>query len=210
MRSIGVVAVPQHWRFVLTPCGVPAQKAGAAREAYNRLAEGTRILLDLWNGASPAASSLAAALSGVGANPAYGGSSEAIERLRELIRGSSCAGWSHDVLEKRLDHFVREDARIPEAFDAFSRADAAWLGSLSAGSQADAEALLGNQIPETNALPRTARELGAFASCSFGAGFGGSVWALVEADRAEVFARQWHPEAFVAMPGPGAVELVNW
>jgi galactokinase len=211
MRSIGVVALPQQWKFVLTPSGVPAQKAGAAREAYNRLAEGTRVLLDLWNRASPGAPSLAAALSGAAHGiHAHAAPSGAADRLRELVRQSSCAGWSHEALEKRLEHFIREDARVPQALDAFSRADAEWLGRLAAGSQADAEALLGNQIPETSALPWRARELGAFASCSFGAGFGGSVWALVEADRAETFAPKWHPEAFVATPGPGAIQLVSW
>ena len=42
--------------------------------------------------------------------------------------------------------------------------------------------LLGNQVPETIALARAALAHGAFAACSFGAGFGGSVWALVEGD----------------------------
>src|SRR4029079_3798695 len=148
MRSIGVVAVPEPWRFVLTPCGVPAQKAGAAREAYNRLSQGAGVLLDLWNAASPAARSLGAALTGIAAR---GPSSEAVARLRALVRQSERPGWPHEALEKRLDHFIREDARIPEALDAFGRADATRLGSLAAESQADAEALLGNQIPETSA-----------------------------------------------------------
>ena len=204
MRSIGVVAVPEQWRFVLTPCGVPAQKAGAAREAYNRLSQGAGVLLDLWNAASPAARSLGAALTGIEAG---GPSSEAVARLRALVRQSERPEWPHGALDKRLDHFIREDARIPEALDAFRGADATRIGRLAAESQADAEALLGNQIPETSALPRRARELGAFAACSFGAGFGGSVWALVNADRAEVFARAWYPDAFVATPGPAVVEL---
>jgi galactokinase len=209
MRAIDVVAVPERWSFVLTPSGVPAQKAGAAREAYNLLARGTRILLDLWNTDSPAsAPSLAAALS----SEATGGapSPTAAERLRVLVRGSEIPGWSPDTLERRLDHFIREDARIPRALEAFRYSDAAALGVLAEGSQTDAETLLGNQIPQTSALARTARDLGAFAACSFGAGFGGSLWALVEHDQAEAFARRWHPEAFVAMPGPPMVELVNW
>ena len=129
-------------------------------------------------------------------------------RLRSLVRQADVAGWSRDALEKRLDHFIREDARIPEAIDAFRDANAERLGALAAGSQADAETLLGNQIPETSALARTARELGAFASSSFGAGFGGSIWALIEADRAKEFARRWHPDAFIGTPGPPVLELM--
>jgi galactokinase len=214
MRALAVVAVPERWRFVLTPCGVPAQKAGTAREAYNRLAAGTGILLDLWNtDSSDTAPSLAAALaagSDAGEQTAVT-SPAAVAHLRALVRRSRIPGWPHDALERRLDHFIREDARIAEALDAFRHADAAALGALAEGSQADAETLLGNQIPQTRALARTARERGALAACSFGAGFGGSLWALVEYDRADAFADGWHPGAFVAMPGPPVVELTaNW
>ncbi len=96
-----------------------------------------------------------------------------------------------------------------EAVDAFRRGDQNRLGELAADSQADAETLLGNQIPETIALTARARKLGAFAARSFGAGFGGSVWALVAADRANEFARRWTPDAFVAMPGPRLMDLTQ-
>jgi galactokinase len=96
---------------------------------------------------------------------------------------------------------------VPEAVQAFGTFDAGRVGRLAQESQADAETLLGNQIPETSALARSARELGSFASCSFGAGFGGSVWALVDRGRADEFARRWHPDAFVAVPGPSLTEL---
>ncbi len=200
MRAIARTPVPEGWRFVLTPCGVPAQKAGAAREAYNRLAEGVRLLLDLWNqDASQSAASLGAALGGQ--------SPESVEQMRALVRRSRISGWPSDALERRLDHFIREDARVADALESFRTANASQVGLLAEGSQLDAERLLGNQIPETSALARSARSLGALAACSFGAGFGGSLWALVERDRAASFAERWHAEAFVARPGPPLVEL---
>ena len=84
------------------------------------------------------------------------------------------------------------------ALEAFERTDGRALGELAADSQRDAELLLGNQVPETSALAASARTLGAFAASNFGAGFGGAVWALVEAAEADVFARKWHARAFVA------------
>ena len=45
------------------------------------------------------------------------------------------------------------------------------------------------------------------AARSFGAGFGGSVWALVEAGAAREFAAAWHPEAFVMRPGAPQMTL---
>ena len=211
MRALAIVGVPEQWCFVLTPSGVPAQKAGAAREAYNRLASGTQVLLDLWNtGSSTTAPSLAAALTGLSGNGAETAASPmGANRLRELVKRSRVPGWPSESLERRLEHFIREDSRIPAALGAFKEASAVRLGTLAEESQADAERLLGNQIPETIALSRSARSLGAFAACSFGAGFGGSVWALVEQARADAFARRWHPEAFIAPPGPPVVELSN-
>ena len=48
-------------------------------------------------------------------------------------------------------------------------------------------------------LAKQARELGAVAASAFGAGFGGSVWAMIHEDRAEDFSTSWsksYEEAF--------------
>jgi galactokinase len=210
MRHLGDAPMPSGWRFVIASSGVAADKAGAARRAYNRLSRGAAILLELWNEEGAPCRSLAAALASSPAAP---------DRLRALIHGSAIPGWPPDALERRLAHFEIEDAFVPDALDAFRRADAGTLGALGDASQHRAEQLLGNQIQETIALARIAREGGAFAASSFGAGFGGSVWALVTADRADEFARQWlaeyrrqYPaaasaEAFTATPGPPLTEL---
>ena len=194
-RAIDSVHVPDRWTFVIAPSGVAARKTGSAKEPYNRLAAGAAALLTLWNDAcapKPAVS-LAEALAS---------SADALDRLRAAVRRSAVPDWPAPDLERRLDHFVREDRRVPQAVEAFRRSDANVLGRLSAESQADAETLLGNQVAETAVLVGSARKLGAFAASGFGAGFGGSVWALVERDAAPDFARRWHRDAFIARPGP--------
>lgn len=198
MRSIGSVRVPDDWRFVVASSGIAAEKTGAARDRYNRLSLAARAALEIWN-REHAAESLAAAL---------GSSQAALPALRRMLRAAGSDRWTPDALERRVDHFVREDARIPGALAAFAAGDRALLGELSGASQSDAEALLENQVPETVALAKRARSCGAFAACSFGAGFGGSVWALVDRDQSERFRSTWHPEAFFADPAPGLVELI--
>jgi galactokinase len=197
MRRLDEVRIPAGWRFVLSTSGIAARKTGAAMHQYNRLSQGTRLLLELWNASQSAADSLAA----ITASPAN------VARLRELIGAGAIAGWPRAALGRRLDHFIREDARVPIAADALRTTDAEGMALLARDSQEDAELLLGNQIPETIALVHAARASGAFAACSFGAGFGGSVWALTEGRQAQHLARQWHPGAFVAVPGPPATEL---
>ncbi len=198
-RALGGVAVPADWRFVIAPSGVAARKTGDAREPYNRLSAGAARLLEAWNrDAAPRAVSLGAAL---------GSSPSAAARMRELADRGATAEMTGDWLRDRLEHFVREDARVWDAFIAFSGADPRRIGDLAAASQRDAEKLLGNQVPATSELAASARKEGAFAACSFGAGFGGAVWALVTASDAVNFAARWKPESVVMRPGPSVQEL---
>jgi galactokinase len=190
-RALGAARVPDDWRFVVAT-SLKAKKTGGAQQSYNRLSDEAAALLRAWNESQPGppAISLAAALATA---------PDAADRLRSI------AG----PLRHRLDHFIREDARIPEAMAAFERGDAAAVGRLADASQRDAEQLLGNQTPETSALAAAARKHGAFGASNFGAGFGGAVWALVDAARAAEFAAAWHKDAFTVAPGPALTELTT-
>ena len=124
---------------------------------------------------------------------------------------------------ERFDHFLLESNElIPAAGDALVHGDLERLGTIVDQSQQAAEELLGNQIPETSFLARSARELGAVAASAFGAGFGGSVWALVEEAGAAVFEERWREsylsrfpvaaktaEMIVTRAGPGVVEIIR-
>jgi galactokinase len=210
---VGAVRVPDDWTFVLASSGVAADKTGSAKDAYNRLSREAAMLLDIWNRHEAPQPSLSAAL-----DSAPG----AATRLEALITGSASATHGTDALGRRLSHFVAEHARVAEAISAFQEGDGPRLSALSEASQLDAERLLDNQVPETVALVRAAREHGAFAASAFGAGFGGSVWALVDGRDgipAAVFAERWlsaHRKAFphrsaattfVAQPGPPLTRL---
>jgi galactokinase len=205
IEHVADVTIPPDWMFAIASSGVAAKKTGAAKDAYNRLSFLLRTLLDLWNATEPTQPSLHAVLSS---------SPRAAERLTALVSARSATEPSALDLQNRLSHFRNEDARIPEAVRAFRSADRERIGTLSDDSQSEAEALLQNQVPETIALARAARTLGAFGASSFGAGFGGSVWALVQKAEAADFAARWlsdyrsafaHRESatvFLAPPGP--------
>lgn len=206
----GDTPVPDAWTFVIAASGVRADKAGSVRERYNRASLSTRALLDVWNArAAEPAECLSAALRSSG---------EAGARLDAWIAAGH-REFSAEELRTRLEHFRREDARAPLAAAAFSAADREALGRLAEASQADADGLLGNQTPETRALADLARRHGAFASSSFGAGFGGSVWALADATDAPRVERDWLDayrrrfpsvdgvESFIIRPGPAIAQL---
>lgn len=204
------VPCPPRWVFVVATSGVHADKAGSVRDRYNHVTFGVRALLARWNAdAAVAAPSLAAALRKPGAEA----------RLRTLVAEDSSDGWTSAALLARLDHFLAEDAIVRDAVDATHRADAAAVGDLARRSQAHAEQWLGNQVPETALLASLAGECGAFGATSFGAGFGGGVWALVHEDDAATFAEAWiaaylqrcpsatNVAVVPVRPGPGVIAL---
>lgn len=211
VRRLRDVPMPEGWTFVVLSSGVHADKAGSVRERYNRASLAVRALVRLWQDATGSADpSLAVALATA---------PDAEARLRDLLARVPVADFTASDLDRRLTQFTRELARVPHAAEAFATGDAPALGALTRESQADAEALLGNQIPETIALARLAYEHGAFAASAFGAGFGGSVWALAPTDQADAFAHRWleayqrachptgHVEWFLCQPGPPVVEI---
>jgi len=204
VAHVADVRIPAGWRFVIASSGVAARKTGAARDGYNNLALGVRTLLEIWNTHEPAQPSLRAALTS---------DSGAEARLRSLVGSAPRTSGDLD-LPARLEHFIAEDRRVMQAVRALQESDGQGMGQLSRASQEDAERLLRNQTPETSALTSTARDLGALASSSFGAGFGGSVWALVKKEDASSFSARWLAEfrtrfparetatVFEAPPGP--------
>jgi galactokinase len=185
------VACPGDRRFVVAVSGVRAEKTGAAKEAYNRASLAARAILDLWRAASGRDDrSLAQAVERAGA-----------AEVRAAVERAPAGRFTTPVLLDRFDQFFAESFEIvPAASDALSRGDSAAFGRLVDRSQALAERKLGNQVPETMALARTARELGADAASAFGAGFGGSVWALVADEAAAAFARNWERAYRAAFP----------
>ena len=201
------------WSFVVASSGVASDKTGDARESYNRLSLAVSAILALWNRSTGRRDeSLQAALSQTLDAPA---------RIRSLLRLLPVEGYSREFLGGRLDQFLEETMRIvPTVGDLLVKGEVGLVGELVDRSQALAEQCLGNQVPETIALARLGRELGAAAASAFGGGFGGSVWALVKTEGADAFRRRWadryaarfpavteQSRFFVTRPGPAVVAL---
>ena len=74
------------------------------------------------------------------------------------------------------------------------------LGPLVGRSQELTESYLRNTLEETEWLPKAACRLGCLAASAFGAGFGGSVWALARADGVEQLVARWEAEYAAAYP----------
>jgi galactokinase len=212
VRPEGEVAWPPDMRLIIAVSGIRALKTGGARERYNRAALAAGQVLTRWNAMSGRNEPTLAAVARVPG---------AIEELRENLRAGSGPGLPSGHLLARFEQFLEEsEVIIPAAMKALGRGDMSAFGELVDRSQAAAEWGLGNQVPETAGLTRSARELGAVAASAFGAGFGGSVWAMVADSHAVDFTRRWaaryrqdfpiaslRSEFIVTLPGPGARRL---
>lgn len=214
VRPRGEAALPADWVFLVMSSGIEAAKAGSAMAQYNAASLSTRALVEAWRRADARASGEMMTLAEVLAE--IPGSAGAI---REAVRRYPSPDFDTGTLDRRLEHFIAEDARVPLALEAIARGDRQAVGELAQASQRDAERLLHNQIPETSSLAELALKCGALASSSFGAGFGGSVWALAPASDAEDVLRAWrrrylerYPAAenvtgFLARPAPASAQI---
>jgi galactokinase len=180
-----VVSMPEDHVFVVAVSGVVAEKTGEAREQYNRVSQLAAAIVKLWNDATGQDAPHMAAI--------IRSAADAPDRLRQVLKKLRHATFGAGELLDRFEQFLAESEQIipavPECLA--TPADIEYFGTLADRSQTRGAQLLKNQVPETIFLADTARQLGAAASSAFGAGFGGSVWALVREDDAADLSAKW-------------------
>jgi galactokinase len=193
VRREAVLDMLPQYILALGVSGVAAQKAGSAMAAYNRASLALARVLELWNATTKRSdASLADAVIS---------SSEAPERLRTVVSGGANAQFTARDLSDRLEHFLLETYEIiPAATSALQHGALHEFGAIVDRSQQMAETLLKNQVPQTSALQRLARESGAIAASAFGGGFGGSVWALIPNPAAKECLVTWETKYHEAYP----------
>lgn len=198
-----VLPMPEGHVFAVAVSGVKAKKTGGAKDDYNRASRRAQRLLETWNEFEKDSQiSLGAILAG---NPQAG------DRLEALVGKTDEREFSRESLVRRLHHFRSESEKIvPAAADALARSDLAEFGRWVDRSQEIVSAGLENQIRETLWLAKDARILGAAAASAFGAGFGGSVWAMVDEQKVEDFVQRWSAAYWSHFPDRRADATFFW
>ena len=180
------VPFPDRLSLAIISSGVIAEKSGAAKADYNRSAQLCREVVELWNSETD---STAANCGEILRDLDF-----TTSRLRKALAG-------RQDLAQRFEHFFLEETRhIPDFISAVAHDDPSGMGSSITRSFEDANNLLENQIDETRALVTFALELDAWGASAFGAGFGGSVYALVPTDYAVAFLHEWESKYKSAFP----------
>ena len=176
---------PRGWRMVVAFSGARAEKTREALEKYNlasrRAAEAVRRY-----------------------NRAFGTRLETLREIADVEKGSAGAdrllrldgkGARWPGLADRVRQFILEDRRyIPGALRAIREKDLAGFGKLLSASHRASRRFLWNIVPEIDFLQRSAVREGAVGASGFGAGFGGSIFAVVEAGAAKSFMARWQAQ----------------
>lgn len=162
-------ALLENLVFVVASSGLIAEKTGAAKEKYNRLSLLAKEITSFFNENLTVAQLI----------EKYG-----FDTLKRKLPNQD--------LTNRLQQFYTESFEIiPKVAEHLNKNEVEKIGELVDLSHRNADKFLSNQTPETNFLQANARELGAIAASAFGAGFGGSVYALVQKSEAENFKENW-------------------
>jgi galactokinase len=191
------IRIPEGTAFAVAFSGVIADKNSPETQIkYNLKSRLAARIIELWREATGRCNPHLAAI--LESNP------NAADLLDDIIRSSPPGVFSHQELIDRMNHFIVENNElVGPAGLALERGDFTVLGELVDRSQYLVDVWLGTQIPETIFLAKAARRLGAHASSSFGAGFGGAVWALVNANSSTDFIAGWQAQYRREFPDAG-------
>jgi galactokinase len=178
VRHEGDFSLPEDFCFVIAASGVVAEKTGAAKEKYNCLSLMSREIENKF-----------------GENLSL---SEIIEKYEfEEVKGKL---ENQDLIERLTQFYIESYEIIPQVSELLRNDEIEKIGELIDLSHQNADKYLGNQVAETNFLQKSAREFGAVAASAFGAGFGGSVYALVKKSEAEDFMKEWRANYLQRFP----------
>src|SRR6266508_1888133 len=178
-------------RAVGVPSGILDQAASLLGRAGSALLLDCGTLEHRW---VPLPDDVAILVLDSGEKHAHEGSGYA-DRRRELEAGDP----------RRVRHVETENGRVRETVDALERGDVAALGPLFAASHASLRDDYEVSTPTLNALVASALAAGAFAARMTGGGFGGSIVALAEPDRAADVLARTRVQGWIVCAADGAI-----
>jgi len=210
-QLLAEVPWPGDWRMVVAFSGVRAEKTREALEKYNMASRRAKDAVGVFNRLSGRSHPTLREVVDHEPKPSGEG------WLRELDRAAAAAGGMAPALADRVRQFILEDrTHVPGAIEALNARDIGRFGKLLSDSHRASKRDLWNIVPEVDFLMESACELGAAGASGFGAGFGGSIFAVTTADRAEALVECWRgryqvrfpdrakeADFFIAQPSPG-------
>ena len=207
-KRVEDVPLPHDVAFVVAFSGFPSPKTQQARDAFNLLARRAAEIPRACNAARHTQYRYAGEMLNV-----------SVAEFGKIVANTQS---ETAPLIDRYAHFHEQNAVIiPQAIKALRSGDAAAFGEIVNKSHESCKKYLRNIPPEIDRLVICARECGAFGASGFGAGFGGSAYAVVHREDAPNFikcclkayaaacAPPQSPLFFICEPSAGAREMFS-
>jgi galactokinase len=200
------IGFPEELTIAIAYSGVRAEKTREAMALYNLVSRRAGLVVEVYNGRYRTSYTLMRDLYREEGGLTWERDGERIDRIIERIKDAAEAhGADSEELDLpgRFRQFAEEDRRIiPDAARALIVRNVDRLGALIDQSHDLSQTYLRNIVPEVDFLQRTARELGAVAASGFGAGFGGSVYAMIKSNTEGDFLKRWREAYQMKYPEP--------
>jgi len=181
------ITMPSELSFIILYSGVKAEKTGEARYWYNLASRRAKLAVRRYNDFYGTRHTVLRDIIDENKGLSFEDLMSKVERATAnyVERGKDLD------LPGRFKQFYMEDRMIiPEAVKAFTFRDYEELGRLCDLSHKLSKQYLWNIVEEIDFLQRESMRCGALASSGFGAGFGGSAYAIVERERSGDFIKK--------------------
>jgi galactokinase len=180
-------AWPREWALVVGFSGVRAEKTREAMERYNLASRRASLAVQAYNRIHKkelrTLSEVEAQTRGMPVSAWLG-----------KLDGSGVENQGLDLAGRTRQFLLEERETTPRALTALLWRDIKTFGSSVSASHRASRRFLWNIVPEIDFLQRSAVSLGAAGASGFGAGFGGSIFAVVPAEKAAQFMAAWSGE----------------
>jgi len=211
--------MPKDLAYIILYSGARAEKTGEAMRKYNLAARRAKLVVDLYNRAYGTKHLLMRQI--VDENKSLKPEATFAKVRRATARYTE-KGQDLYLLDRFRQFYMEDQEFIPEAARALALRDYELLARVTNLSHKASKTFIWNISPEVECMRREALRLGALAASGFGAGFGGSAYALIWADETLEFQKRIkgsyrkrfadHAEKalfFQAHPSRGARELLS-
>ena len=182
------ITYPEDLVTIVAHSGVKAEKTRAAMEEYNLASRRADLAVRKYNERHGTDHKLMRDIitENEGLSP-----ERLMAKVADATSGYTEGGRDLD-LPGRFKQFYDEDHKIiPNAARALIARDFKELGEIIDESHNASKRHLWNIVPEIDFLQKSARELGAIAASGFGAGFGGSAYAMITKGWERGFMTKW-------------------
>lgn len=176
---------PQDWQLIICFSGARAEKTGPALEHYNRLSKQAELTVELFNRETQGSvRTLRETLDSMQAGRSSNFGEFFKERAQKIDQE-----W--DISGRMVQFYLEDRLFIPGAVQALLWNMPTRFGRFINRSHDASQRYLDNIAPEIQFLQSSAIALGAYGASGFGGGFGGSLYAVVQQERAKEFMRKW-------------------